>query len=54
MQIYPDLTIHKPSLGTHTKFGPDQFSSFDIYRIQADKQTPRYANHIYIYSLTTL
>ena len=32
------LMCHKPSWG-HTKFGPAQFSRFDVYRLQTNKQT---------------
>ena len=33
--------IHKSSLGsrevTHTKFGPDRFNRFDVYRLDPNK-----------------
>ena len=37
---------------SHTKFGPDRFSRFDVYciqtHIQTNRQTPRQAKYIYI------
>jgi len=41
-QIFKISIIHKPSLGSldvPQKFGPDRFSSFDVYWIQTDRQT---------------
>jgi len=29
---------------SHKKFGPDQFSRFDVYWIQTDRQTDRQTN----------
>ena len=33
--------IHKPSLESHKKYGPDRFSRFDVYWIQTNRQTPK-------------
>ena len=33
----------------HPKFGPDQFSRFDVYWIQTNRQTPGQAKVIYRY-----
>ena len=30
--------IHKPSVKSHTNFGPDRFRRFDVYWIQTDRQ----------------
>ena len=49
-KIFENLIIHKPSLDhvmSHTKFGPDRFSRFDVYWIQTKKQTDRQAKFIY-------
>ena len=27
---------------SHTKFGPDRFSRFDVYPLQTNKQTPKH------------
>ena len=35
------LIFHKPSLRSHTQFGPDRFSRFDVYWIQPNKQTDK-------------
>ena len=32
---------------SHKKIGPDQFSRFDVYWIQTDRQTDRQAKFIY-------
>ena len=34
---------------SHTKFGPDRLSRFDVYWIQTNKQTPRQTDRQYIY-----
>ena len=48
-QIFVILIIHKPSLGhvmSHTKFGPDRFSRFNVYWIkQTDKQTEKQSKY---------
>ena len=33
---------------SHTKFGPDRFSRFDVYLIQTDRQTDRQAKYTYL------
>ena len=46
------LSIYKPSLGSvrpHTKLGPDQFSRFDVYWFQTDRQTSRHPDKQIIY-----
>ena len=43
-QIFETLIIHKPSLGSLEKFGPDRFSRFDVYWIQTDRQTDKQTN----------
>ena len=46
------LSIHYSSLGSceaHTKLGPDQFSRFDVYWFQTDRQTPRHPDKQIIY-----
>ena len=35
---------------SHKKFGPGQFSRFEVYWIQTDKQTPKQAKFIYRFS----
>ena len=40
-QIFENLIIHKPSLGSSDdpqKFGPDRFSRFEVYWIQTERQ----------------
>ncbi len=32
---------------SHTQFGPDRFSRFDVYWIQTNKRTDRQAKFIY-------
>ena len=38
-QIFEILIIHKPFLGSHSKFGPDRFSRFDV--LDTNGQTDR-------------
>ena len=46
-----NLIIYKPSLGSHEvtqqKFGPDQFSRFDVYWIQTNKHPDTQAKFLY-------
>ena len=43
-QIFENLIIHKPSLGSREipQFGPDRLSRFDVYCIQTNRQTPEH------------
>jgi len=34
---------------SHTKFGPDRFSRFDVYWIQTNKQTPKHPDKPNLY-----
>ena len=46
----PILMFHKSSLchvRSHTNFGPDRLSRFDVYQLQTNKQTDRQAKYIY-------
>ena len=48
-QIFEILIIHNSSLGhvrSHTKFGPDRFTLFDVYWIQTDRQTDKQSIYI--------
>ena len=52
-EIFEFLIIHKPFLGwghvrSHTKFGPDRFSRFDVYWTQTDGHPNRQVKYIYI------
>ena len=41
MKIWSSINLPWGHARSHTKFGPDRFSRFDVYWIQTDKQTPK-------------
>ena len=49
------MNLHWGHVRSHTKFGPDRFSRFDVYWIQTNKhpQTDTQTSKVYIYVYTS-